>query len=236
MSFRLDPAMPMSEAVRRVAFGELEIAHAALATPPERHSGVHSARKCLKRLRSLLLLMRPGMPEPVFASLTERLRRIARGLAPARDAACPARRRRQARARDGDRARPRRRSSPCAPGCISAGTRPSRISNEARPPTPCAALFERAARHGQPCRLSRRFPPCGAKGLRDSYRAAAKPFQHAFADGRRRGFPRMAQGRAASLAAYAVARALLAVGAVRAGGSGTRAVADPRRRPRHLRC
>ncbi len=86
MSYRLDPAMPMSEAVRRVAFGELEIAHGALATPPERHSGVHSARKCLKRLRSMLLLVRPGMPEPVFANLTDRLAVIARGLAPARDA------------------------------------------------------------------------------------------------------------------------------------------------------
>jgi CHAD domain-containing protein len=87
MSYRLDPAMPMSEAVRRVAFAELEIAHGALATPPERHSGVHSARKCLKRLRSLLLLARPGMPEPVFLTLTDRLARIARGLAAARDAA-----------------------------------------------------------------------------------------------------------------------------------------------------
>ena len=86
MSYRLDPAMPMSEAVRRVAFGELEIAHGALATPPERHSGVHSARKCLKRLRSLLLVVRPGMPEPAFANLTDRLTGIARGLAPARDA------------------------------------------------------------------------------------------------------------------------------------------------------
>jgi hypothetical protein len=87
MSYRLDPAVPMSEALRRVAFAELEIAHGALATPPERHSGVHSARKCMKRLRSLLLLVRPGMPEPVFATLTDRLAIIARGLAPARDAA-----------------------------------------------------------------------------------------------------------------------------------------------------
>ena len=87
MSYRLDPAMPMSEALRRVAFAELEIAHNALHTPPERHSGVHSARKCLKRLRSLLLLVRPGMPEPAFATLTERLAGIARGLAAARDAA-----------------------------------------------------------------------------------------------------------------------------------------------------
>ncbi len=87
MSYRLDPAMPMSEALRRVAFAELELAHGALATPPERHSGVHSARKCLKRLRSLLLLARPGMPEPAFLTLTDRLAAIAKGLAPARDAA-----------------------------------------------------------------------------------------------------------------------------------------------------
>ena len=86
MTYRLDSAMPMSAALRRVAFGELELAHGALATPPEPHSGVHSARKCLKRLRSMLLLVRPGMPEPVFASLTDKLVVIARGLAPVRDA------------------------------------------------------------------------------------------------------------------------------------------------------
>lgn len=86
MTYRLDPAKPMSEALRQVAFAELEIAHGALSTPPERHSGVHNARKCLKRLRSLLLLARPGMPEPAFADLTDKLTTIARGLAAARDA------------------------------------------------------------------------------------------------------------------------------------------------------
>lgn len=86
MGYRLDPAMPMSEALRHVALSELEIAHGSLATPPERHSGVHSARKCMKRIRSLLLLARPGMPEPVFSTLTERVAGIARGLAAARDA------------------------------------------------------------------------------------------------------------------------------------------------------
>jgi hypothetical protein len=86
MSYQLDPASPMSEALRRVAFAELEIAHGALAAPPERHSGVHNTRKCLKRLRSLLLLAMPGLPEPAFDTLYERLTAIARGLAPARDA------------------------------------------------------------------------------------------------------------------------------------------------------
>jgi CHAD domain-containing protein len=86
MAFSLDPAMPMTEAVRRVACSELDTAYAALASPPDRHRGVHDSRKCLKRLRSLLLLIQPGLPEPVFLSLSDRLRAIARGLAPARDA------------------------------------------------------------------------------------------------------------------------------------------------------
>jgi CHAD domain-containing protein len=84
--FSFDPARPMTEAVRRVACAELDIAYAALASPPERHRGVHDSRKCLKRLRSLLLLIRPGLPEPVFLSLKERVRGVARGLARARDA------------------------------------------------------------------------------------------------------------------------------------------------------
>lgn len=85
-TFSLDPALPMSSAVRHVACAELDMAYAALASPPDRHKGVHDARKCLKRLRSLLLLIRPGLPEPLFLSLTDKMRTIARGLAPARDA------------------------------------------------------------------------------------------------------------------------------------------------------
>ena len=85
-SFNLDPAVPMSEAVRRAACAELDAASAGLASPPDRHKGVHDARKCLKRLRSLLLLIKPGLPEPLFVSLTDRVRNIARGLASARDA------------------------------------------------------------------------------------------------------------------------------------------------------
>jgi CHAD domain-containing protein len=85
-SFSLDPAVPMSAAVRRAACAELDVACAGLASPPDRHKGVHEARKCLKRLRSLLLLIRPGLPEPLFLNLVDRIRSTARGLAPARDA------------------------------------------------------------------------------------------------------------------------------------------------------
>ena len=86
MSYRLDPALPMSEALRSVALAELDIAQTSLASKSDRHTGVHSARKCFKRLRSLLLLARPGMPEPVFGNLTARVASIGKGLAAARDA------------------------------------------------------------------------------------------------------------------------------------------------------
>jgi CHAD domain-containing protein len=86
MSYKLDPLLPMSESVRRVALAELEYAESALRSASDRHGGIHSARKCLKRLRALLALIRPGLPDPVFDNLTDRLRAIALRLAPARDA------------------------------------------------------------------------------------------------------------------------------------------------------
>ena len=86
MSYRLDPALPVSEALRSVALAELDIARTSLAAPPDRHKGVHSARKCFKRLRSLLVLARPGMPDPLYVSLDRRVARIGKDLAAARDA------------------------------------------------------------------------------------------------------------------------------------------------------
>ena len=157
MSYRLDPAMPMSEAVRRVAFGELEIAHGALATPPERHSGVHSARKCLKRLRSLLLLVRPGMPEPVFANLTERTRRHRAGACARARCPCPDRCRRQARARD--RTWAEAKAHPVLARLAAQAPARGRAESRAKRGLGCHARAARgAARFRRTCRLSRRFP------------------------------------------------------------------------------
>src|SRR4029079_990006 len=86
MSYKLDPLLPMSESVRRVALAELEYAESALRSASDRQGVTHSARKCMKRLRPLLTLIRPGLPDPVFDNLTDRLRTVALGLAPARDA------------------------------------------------------------------------------------------------------------------------------------------------------
>jgi CHAD domain-containing protein len=86
LTFKLDPARPVSEAIQHAACSEVEAAYGAIATPRDRHKGVHEARKCLKRLRSLLILIRPGLPDPVFQDINRKLRTVAKGLAPARDA------------------------------------------------------------------------------------------------------------------------------------------------------
>ena len=182
MSYRVDPAIPISEALRLVAFAELDLAHGSLATPPERHSGVHSARKCLKRLRSLLLLARPGMPEPTFTTLTERLGTIARGLAAARDA--------QALIDAIDKLD---RETPSGPGqgpihSLRAWLQKRRHAAEQNLERNTASDAMRGLLELRPAFAGLAVYPDDfgslAKGLRHCYRATRQCFQHAFATGR----------------------------------------------------
>ncbi|HXG79956.1 MAG TPA: CHAD domain-containing protein [Methyloceanibacter sp.] len=182
MSYRLDPAMPMSEALRRVAFAELELAHNALHTPPERHTGVHSARKCLKRLRSLLLLARPGMPEPAFTTLTERLSCIGKGLAAARDAAALI-----------DATDKLEKETGPGPGLgplhsLRAWLHKRRHAAEQNLEKSAASDAMRGLLELRPAFASLSVYPDDfsslAKGLRQCYRAARSSFRHAFASER----------------------------------------------------
>jgi CHAD domain-containing protein len=193
MTYRLDPAAPMSEALRRVAFGELEIAQNALAAaPPERHSGVHSARKCLKRLRSLLLLARPGMPEPVYTSLYGRVTAIARGLAAARDA--------QALIDASDKLE--RKSGP-GPGLgplhsLRAWLHKRRHAAEQNLERSAASDAMRGLWELRPAFAGLTvypddFRPLG-KGLRICYRHTRKAFHHAFDEGRDEDFHEWRKG------------------------------------------
>ncbi|MEG6507567.1 CHAD domain-containing protein [Methyloligella sp. 2.7D] len=84
MGYSLDPAQPVTQSVRQVALKEIDNAKRWLCDP-DFHAGVHNARKCLKRLRSLLELIRPGISEPLFDYLTDNLKDTAHQLAPARD-------------------------------------------------------------------------------------------------------------------------------------------------------
>jgi CHAD domain-containing protein len=181
MSYSLDPATRMSEAVRRVAFTELDLANAALSTTRDRHSGVHSARKCLKRLRSLLLLVRPGVPEPMIGNLSERLAAIARELAPARDA--------NALLDAIDKLEPDEETfaatSPIR--SLRAWLEKRREIAERNLESSAASEATRGLRELKPALGGLTIHPDDftplAKGLRQSYRATRRSFRHAFATG-----------------------------------------------------
>jgi CHAD domain-containing protein len=86
MVYSLDPAKTVTESVRAVALSEIDNAKACLAADADFHTGVHNARKSLKRLRSLLILIEPGIPQALFEHLLAELTLSAKQLAPARDA------------------------------------------------------------------------------------------------------------------------------------------------------
>jgi CHAD domain-containing protein len=85
MSYRLHDLDDAPEAVRRAARERLAHAAAALREDGDAEA-VHTARKDLKKTRSLLRLARPGLPRKHYRARNDELREIAAGLAGARDA------------------------------------------------------------------------------------------------------------------------------------------------------
>lgn len=85
MGYRLEPSLPVTRSVREAALSELDSARSWLAEN-DIHTEIHNARKGLKRLRSLIRLVHPGIPKPLSNYLGTGLRDIGRELAPARDA------------------------------------------------------------------------------------------------------------------------------------------------------
>jgi CHAD domain-containing protein len=85
MAYRLKLKEPLVKGVRRIATEQLANAAARLQGDSDPESGVHEARKSLKRTRALLRLVRPGLGETQFRKFNERLRDIARTLSAARD-------------------------------------------------------------------------------------------------------------------------------------------------------
>ena len=66
MTYRFKLQEPISEGVRRIGLEQIEIAAAKLASKDDVASCIHDARRCLKRLRALLRLIRPGLAETVY--------------------------------------------------------------------------------------------------------------------------------------------------------------------------
>ena len=86
MAYRFTRRKSVARSVRRIARQEIRKAIRDLSTSTElRHIGIHEARKRLKKLRSLLRLVRKPMRRQ-WTAVDTLLRDIGRGLAAARDA------------------------------------------------------------------------------------------------------------------------------------------------------
>ena len=86
MSFRFDLNEPIPKGVSRIGLEQIAAAEAALANGSDIARGIHNARRCLKRLRALLRLVRPALEEQACRREKARLADIGRLLADARDA------------------------------------------------------------------------------------------------------------------------------------------------------
>jgi CHAD domain-containing protein len=88
MSFRLDLHRPVPDAVRAVAHERLSRVVDQLSGEGDADAGkaVHAARKDLKRLRSLVRLLRPGLSTKRYRREADALREVSRSLGARREA------------------------------------------------------------------------------------------------------------------------------------------------------
>ncbi|MBL8883654.1 MAG: CHAD domain-containing protein [Hyphomicrobium sp.] len=86
MAYRLNPGRVKAKAIRRIAREQVTRAVTALSQNPVPPAGVHEARKCVKRLRSLLRLMEPSLRAKDFRARNKALGRLGDQLAGAREA------------------------------------------------------------------------------------------------------------------------------------------------------
>jgi hypothetical protein len=85
MSYRLKVDEPIAEGASRVGLEQVGIAEARLAQREEVAAAIHDTRRCLKRLRALLRLVRPGLPDSTYKREANRIAGVGRLLAGARD-------------------------------------------------------------------------------------------------------------------------------------------------------
>lgn len=84
---RLGQAEPLGAGLKRVALDQFVLAAKGFfAGEGEFGTAVHEARKAIKRVRALLRLVRSELPQKIFDFENQSLRRIARNLAPIREA------------------------------------------------------------------------------------------------------------------------------------------------------
>jgi CHAD domain-containing protein len=85
MKYGLRPDEPLAAGVGKVACRQIDQAIGELSSARDPHRSVHEARKCMKRVRALLHLIRPAIGEKVFKKEDKRIRDIGRRLSAPRD-------------------------------------------------------------------------------------------------------------------------------------------------------
>jgi CHAD domain-containing protein len=87
MTYQLKRKESVADGIRRIAGEEMARGEAELLDPDmDPQKAVHAVRKRLKKLRALLRLVQPRMPEAVFREQNRRFRDLGRALSGARDA------------------------------------------------------------------------------------------------------------------------------------------------------
>jgi len=85
MEYGLRPDEQLAAGVRRIACTQVDQAIGELSSARDPHRSVHEARKCMKRVRSLLHLIRPAIGKKTFQKENRRVRDIGRLLSGPRD-------------------------------------------------------------------------------------------------------------------------------------------------------
>ena len=86
MTYRFKLQEPIAAAVGRVGLAQIEMAEGKLAGNGDVATAIHDARRCIKRLRALLRLIRPGLSDKSFEAEEERLASVGHLLSGVRDA------------------------------------------------------------------------------------------------------------------------------------------------------
>jgi CHAD domain-containing protein len=85
MAYRLKLREPLGEAVPRILIDQIGRIRREIADNHDSVTAVHETRKCLKRIRALLKLLRPGLASEVYGHEAARYRTIASSLSSSRD-------------------------------------------------------------------------------------------------------------------------------------------------------
>lgn len=85
MAYRFKLAEPIQAGFQRIGLEQIQRAERELARAADHDATIHETRKCLKRVRALLRLARPGLKDKEFAAANERFRQLGALLSEARD-------------------------------------------------------------------------------------------------------------------------------------------------------